>query len=176
MSKRPLKVPPLPLDFWRRLDKLIEKRPYKLNMGLWHGTREGSDLQAEEVQNTKREGTHCNTTHCMAGFATFLTPGGLRFEAALSKRNLEEDALEDASLQYFEKLLKHSIFDGWSADDTAGAAALIFLKSGWYRYMKRGEFIQDNETARRRIKHLANLEARREAGTLKWKESPHADL
>lgn len=97
----------------------------------------------------------CNTVHCMAGWTTFLTRGGLKLEMAIEELDFGDwDRLQKA------EGTKLDLGDGV----TACAAYLILHKAGWGRNIRLKDFFVDDATASRKIKRLAKLEAEREGG------------
>lgn len=157
------RVPKLPKNFWRKLLKIINEKPETFRMSIWHGKfrnigtkREPiytvNTIDAEPLIECRDDG--CTTVHCMAGWATFLTKGGLTLETKLREMRRVDDwlRLEESSGVRLER------GDGV----TANAAQLIIHQAGWGRHVKRVDFFTSESTARDKIEKLAKLEARRE--------------
>ena len=150
------RIPKLPKNFWRKLLSIVTEEPSRLYMTIWHGkwTSVGGSLvhmNASRLIRCKDDG--CTTTHCMAGWATFLTRGGLRLEVELSRMG---------SGDLYRLAERHGV-DLYLGDGTTACAAYLLLhKAGWSKHIMQSDFFSDNETALEKIKHLAKVEARRE--------------
>jgi len=154
---REINIPRAPRDLWRRILTHVTKEPDTLHMSVWHGSwKEGPEPEVIRADTARARA--CSTTHCMAGWVTFLTPGGLKLEENIERRFLIEkpdDVLRD------EYGLSEYVIRG--CDDTTSMAALLILeKAGWADELDKRMFFRPRPEVLRLIKRLAKLEAKRE--------------
>jgi hypothetical protein len=158
---RPLIVPTAPHDLWRRIYQRVTEHPETFSMETWHGHRIKTFCGGEQTEDLVQvlEGVkekRCASTHCVAGYITFLTPGGLRYEENLNRRQVVYNLREMLMAQ---GLNDRAIM---SSDVTGTAAWMILEKSGWMKDLKPGVFTSSRDAALRELKRLARLEAQRE--------------
>ncbi len=148
-KRKPVKVPKAPKDLWRKMLAIITEDPDKLQMDVWHGRgtkNEWGSCIVYEVQGSARK---CATTHCQAGFVTYLTKGGYDLETEINRRRLVN------SSEKMQEELGISEYVDQASDTVEMAALWILEKSGWSKDVRHGHFFRSNSEA-------LEIEARRE--------------
>jgi hypothetical protein len=139
----------------------VTEKPETFSMETWHGkkiqtfiggSRSEGLVQVLEGVKEKR----CASTHCVAGYITFFTPNGLRYEELLNRRRVDHMTVEELKQQ---GLNERAVM---SSDVTGTAAWMILEKSGWMKDLEPGMFVAPRDEALRELKRLARLEERRE--------------
>ena len=145
-----LQIPRAPRNLWRKMLAQVVKDKASFNMGYWHGYTPDGEYEFIEQASNKKE-VKCSTTHCMAGWVTFLTPDGINFEDKI-RRKMDKD------LDFLEDLSDYA--RGGDENETALSALLILERSGWSEHINWKHFttLTDGE-ALRLIRKMARLEA-----------------
>lgn len=157
-----MQIPDAPKNLWRQMLKKVTDRKGRLNrgrldMGYWHAIEKKYDGGVDlEMADTKKE-VACSTVHCMAGWTTILTPGGLAFEDKIRKKF---DSQSDVTrTKFFNSVSEYAE----EADSEVGMAALLIMeKAGWSEHVKWRHFTDMTETkAMQFIRKMAKLEGER---------------
>ena len=160
VSKIRIQIPDAPKNLWRRMLRKVTtkdgRRKPNLNMGYWHAFEQkmGDGTMELECADTKKE-VSCSTVHCIAGWTTVLTPGGLAFEDKIKNKldaYLTNEKFHEGLSDYVS-----------GADGETGMAALLILeKAGWNEHVNWRDFVDVTETdGLKLIKRLAKLEGDR---------------
>jgi hypothetical protein len=94
------------------------------------------------------EDVNCSTTHCLAGWITWLTPGGLELEKEINRRQEEGVPL------YLPPVVRR--YDMFARSPPASAALLIMNKAGLIQHFDGNCFTAPHEVARELIWKLAD--------------------
>jgi hypothetical protein len=84
-----LYIPSPPRDLFRTIQRRIRRRPHGLQLDVWHGrrlrllTNWHREVYEVDLLITREDIERCSTVHCVAGWVTFLTRGGLAFEETI---------------------------------------------------------------------------------------------
>lgn len=156
-----MQVPDAPKNLWRKMLKKVtnskgQLNRGRLNMGYWHAfEKKYDDYVNLEMAETKKE-VACSTVHCMAGWTTVLTPGGIELENKLRKK-LGSDT--DQAEKLFQSVSEYA----GEAEGEVGLAALLILeKAGWSEHVTWSHFVNLTESsAMKLIRKLAKMEGER---------------
>ena len=145
--KKLLKIPQAPPDLFCKIRRRIQRRENALDMRWWHGSyrKDGSYRWLYPPEDVS-----CATAHCLAGWVTFLTPGGLELEKEIERR-----LINSKSLHLTPEVQRYSEF-GHSS--TGIAALLICHKAGLKDNIHSSHFTSPHNYARQVIWTVADLE------------------
>lgn len=146
-KRRNLKVPMAPQDLFIKIRRRIRRNERALNMKWWHGryTKDGRLIYIYPCDKVE-----CATAHCLAGWITWLTPGGLELEKEIQRRWSESEPLNIEPTLAGWAEFKHSA--------TAVAALLITRKAGWRGHITWTQFTTTDQRARELIESFAEME------------------
>lgn len=149
-TKRLLKVPQAPPDLFCKIRRRIQCRENALDMRWWHGSyrKDGSYRWLYQPEDMS-----CATVHCLAGWITFLTPGGLELEKEIERR-----IHDGKSLHLSSEVQRYANFGHISAGI---AALLICHKAGLKDHIHSSHFTSTHHHAKETIWMIADMEKER---------------
>lgn len=146
-TKKLLRIPQAPPDLFCKIRRRIQRRENALDMRWWHGSyrKDGSYRWLYQPEDMS-----CATAHCLAGWITFLTPGGLALEKEIEKR-----FAENRSLNLHGDVHRYADF----GHSSAGIAALLIChKAGLKDHIYSGHFTSTHHHAKEVIWTIADME------------------
>lgn len=159
--KAPVRIPKAPKRLFRTIWSIVSKQPDRFYMGDWHRSNSVGysmhaesllNMHAEKVGPRSKEMKTCSTVHCMAGWITYATRGGLELERFLHDMDSRDMPLNEwwnTSVSDYAKSISLP---------TGQAALLILEKSGWAPYVKGKDFLMSDKPGLKKLKQLMELE------------------